>query len=155
MTVKVPTGMGEPDLARPVVEIRDFETGKLDYEIYTFGEENIVIPVKEKKSESAMKQLAKQRIRQIINKYDPDAEIEFISGDKVKVIVDNDVISRLIGKGGSNINEIEKKLINIWSNILGIIWQYLLFPVNCFCLFHLCQIFRMSLQIAVDKTLYI
>jgi len=110
LTVKVPTGMGEPDLARPVVEIRDFETGKLDYEIYTFGEENVVIPVKEKRAETGMKKLAIQRVRQIINNYDPDAEIEFISEDKVRVTVDNDVISRLIGKGGSNINEIEKKL---------------------------------------------
>ena len=110
LIVKVPTGMTEPDLTRPVVEVRDFETGKLDYEIYTYGEENVVIPVKEKKAETAMKQLAKQRVRQIISKYDPDAEIEFVSEDKVKVIVDNYVISRLIGKAGSNINEIEKKL---------------------------------------------
>lgn len=49
MTVKVPTGMTEADLARPVVEVRDFETGKLEYEIYTFGEENVIVPVKEKK----------------------------------------------------------------------------------------------------------
>jgi ATPase len=110
LTVKVPTGMTEPDLTRPVVEVRDFETGKLDYEIYTYGEENVVIPVKEKKAESGMRQLAKQRVRQIMSKYDPDAEIEFVSEDKVKVIVDNDVISRLIGRAGSNINEIEKKL---------------------------------------------
>ena len=110
LTVKVPTGMSEPDLTRPVVEVRDFETGKLDYEIYTYGEENVVIPVKEKKAESGMKQLAKERVRQIISKYDPYVEIEFVSEDNVKVIVDNEVISRLIGKGGSNINEIEKKL---------------------------------------------
>ncbi len=29
MTVKVPSGMKEADLARPVIEIRDFETGEL------------------------------------------------------------------------------------------------------------------------------
>ncbi|MBN2251425.1 MAG: Flp pilus assembly complex ATPase component TadA [Candidatus Altiarchaeota archaeon] len=48
MTVKVPYGMREADLARPVVEIRDFETGRPQYEIYTFGEEVVVIPVKQK-----------------------------------------------------------------------------------------------------------
>jgi ATPase len=102
--------MTEADLTRPVVEVRDFEDGKLDYEIYTYGEENVVIPVKEKKNESGVKQLAKQRVKQVMDKYDPDAEVDFVSDDKVKVIVDNNVIGRLIGKDGTNINEIEKKL---------------------------------------------
>jgi ATPase len=110
LTVKVPTGMTEADLTRPVVEVRDFENGKLDYEIYTYGEENVVISVKEKKNESGVKQLAKQRVKQVMDKYDTDAEIEFVSDDKVRVIVDNDVVGRLIGKDGTNINEIEKKL---------------------------------------------
>lgn len=38
--VKVPTGMFERDLARPVVEIR--QNGILRYEIYKFGEETII-----------------------------------------------------------------------------------------------------------------
>ncbi|MBS7287522.1 MAG: Flp pilus assembly complex ATPase component TadA [Candidatus Freyarchaeota archaeon] len=45
MTVKVPTGMTEADLARPVIEVRDFETGELQYEIYTFGEQTVVVPI--------------------------------------------------------------------------------------------------------------
>jgi ATPase len=110
LTVKVPTGMTEDDLTRPVVEVRDFETEKLCYEIYTYGEENVVIPIKEKESETALRQLAKERVKQTIDKYDPDAEICFISDNRVKVIVDNDVIARLIGKNGTNITEIEKKL---------------------------------------------
>ncbi len=110
LTVKVPTGMTEADLTRPVVEIRDFETGKLFYEIYTYGEENVVIPVKEEESKSAVKQLAKQRVKQIIDKYDPYAEINFVSEGKVRVIVDNDVIGKLIGKDGVNITKIEDKL---------------------------------------------
>ncbi len=110
LTVKVPTGMTEADLTRPVVEIRDFETGKLFYEIYTYGEENVVIPVKEEKGGSAVKELAKQRVKQIIDKYDPYAEINFVSEGKVRVVVDNDVIGKLIGKDGVNITKIEDKL---------------------------------------------
>jgi ATPase len=110
LIVKVPTGMTEADLTRPVVEVRDFETGKLFYEIYTYGNENVVVPVKEKESETAIRQLAKQRVKQIIEKYDPEAEIGFISDNRVKVVVDNDVIARLIGKNGTNITDIEKKL---------------------------------------------
>ncbi len=109
LTVKVPSGMTEPDLTRPVVEVRDFETGKLYYEIYTYGEENIVIPVKEEK-ESPLKKLAKQRVVQAINKYDPKAKVTFSSENSVTVEVDNKVIARLIGKDGTNINELEKKL---------------------------------------------
>src|ERR1044071_7630151 len=35
LTVKVPTGMTEADLARPLVEVRDFENGTIESEIYT------------------------------------------------------------------------------------------------------------------------
>jgi len=110
LSVKVPTGMTEPDLTRPVVEVKDFETGKLYYEVYTYGEENVVVPVKETGVESAMKKLAQQRVQQTIRKYDPYAEVSFVSENKVKVVVDNDVIGKLIGKDGTNISEIEKKL---------------------------------------------
>ncbi|MDD5337474.1 MAG: ATPase, T2SS/T4P/T4SS family [Candidatus ainarchaeum sp.] len=45
-SVKVPYGMTERDLARPVIEVKDFETGANEYEIYKFGEETVIIPVK-------------------------------------------------------------------------------------------------------------
>jgi len=44
-TVKVPHGMTEQDLARPVIIIADFETGKVEYEIYTYGEQVVVMPI--------------------------------------------------------------------------------------------------------------
>jgi len=46
ITVKLPTGLREAELSRPVVEVRDFLTGELEYEIYTFGEQTVVVPVK-------------------------------------------------------------------------------------------------------------
>ncbi len=74
LVVKVPSGMNEPDLARPVVEVREFESGKLAYEIYTFGEENVVIPIDEssraKKSSSGVDKLAQERILQVFKKFD-------------------------------------------------------------------------------------
>ncbi|MDD1778324.1 MAG: hypothetical protein LUQ65_09165, partial [Candidatus Helarchaeota archaeon] len=42
--VKVPTGMFESDLARPVVEIRNIE-GDLLYELYTYGDQTILMDV--------------------------------------------------------------------------------------------------------------
>ncbi|MHA2307136.1 MAG: ATPase, T2SS/T4P/T4SS family, partial [Candidatus Hodarchaeales archaeon] len=47
MTVKVPSGLIESDLARPVIEVNDFETGEVVYEMYTFGEQTVVIPLEE------------------------------------------------------------------------------------------------------------
>ncbi|MBD3156084.1 MAG: ATPase, partial [Candidatus Aenigmarchaeota archaeon] len=111
LTVKVPSGMVEKDLTRPVVEIRDFETKQLIYEIYTYGEENVVIPIEEEgERETGLEMLAKERIKQIIEKYDSGAEIDFLSKDRIQVKVDNDVIPRLIGRNGSNISKVEEKL---------------------------------------------
>jgi ATPase len=108
LKVKVPTGMTQEDLARPVVEVRDFENGKLEYEIYTFGEENVVVPI-EKERIDVVKRLAEERILIEIRKYDPGANVEIV-GNKAIVKVDNRVIGKLIGKDGENISRLEKKL---------------------------------------------
>ena len=47
LTVKVPAGMFESDLARPVVIVTDFETGRVEYEMYTYGEETVIMKVGE------------------------------------------------------------------------------------------------------------
>lgn len=46
LKVKVPTGMTEADLARPVVEIRDYDTNSLEYEMYVYGEQTVVVPIR-------------------------------------------------------------------------------------------------------------
>jgi len=107
LMVKVPTGMTEADLARPVVEIRDFGTKVLEYEIYPYGEENVIIPIKEE--HSPLKDLALERVYEELSRYDPSVKID-IKGDRIIARVKNDVIARLIGKKGSNIEQIEKKL---------------------------------------------
>ena len=109
LVVKVPTGMTEADLARPVVEVRDFETKELKYEIYTFGEENVVVPIKEKEVDR-IKKLAEERILQEIKRFDKDAKVEIVSPDKAIIRVRNEVIPRLIGKNGATISKLEEKL---------------------------------------------
>jgi len=111
LTVKVPTGMTEADLARPVVEIYDFETESLQYEIYTFGEENVIIPVGEvKPMVSGALKLAEDRILQEIRKFDPDAEAKLLSENRAVVRVDNEIVPILIGKKGATITKLEQKL---------------------------------------------
>jgi ATPase len=111
LTVKVPTGMIEADLARPVVEVHDFETGGLEFEVYTFGEENVIVPVKEvKPTTSGARKLAEERILQEIRKFDPDAEVRMVSDNRVEVRVDNEVVPIIIGKKGVTVSKLEEKL---------------------------------------------
>ncbi len=45
MAARVPYGLQREELARPVVEIRDFFTKRVEYEFYVFGRRVFVIPV--------------------------------------------------------------------------------------------------------------
>ncbi len=55
--VKVPSGLVEKDLARPVIEISDFMSGELEYEMYVFGEETVVVPIKKGGLENSAKEV--------------------------------------------------------------------------------------------------
>jgi ATPase len=108
--------MVEEDLARPLVEIFDFENGELEYEIYTYGEENIVVPVKEiveKKStntSSNITRLAESKIKDVVRRFDPNADIEIISDNKVRIKVGKEIIPKIIGRSGSTVSELENLL---------------------------------------------
>ncbi|MDE1826404.1 MAG: Flp pilus assembly complex ATPase component TadA [Thaumarchaeota archaeon] len=108
--VKVPTGMTEQDLARPVIEVKNFESHSLEYEIYTYGEENIVIPISKEAKSGGIERLAESKIKDVIRRFDSNAEIEILSNNSIRVKVDKDSIPSLIGRGGSTINELEKNL---------------------------------------------
>jgi ATPase len=114
LTVKVPSGMTEADLARPLVEVRDFESGVIEYEIYTFGDENVVVPVsklaKGGQIESGVRKLAQSKIMDIVRRFDPSAEVNVISDNKVQVRVSKEAAPRVIGKGGSTVSELEEML---------------------------------------------
>lgn len=110
LKVKVPSGMTESDLARPVIEIRNFEDNALEHEIYTFGEENVIVPVGKKTEKIGIEKLAEDKVRETFKRYDPQAQVEIQSENRVKVMVDEQYIPSIIGRGGSNINEIEKLL---------------------------------------------
>ncbi|MDX1441259.1 MAG: PINc/VapC family ATPase [Nitrosopumilaceae archaeon] len=110
LKVKVPTGMTESDLARPVIEIRNFENNALEHEIYTFGEENVIVPIGQKVKKVGIEKLAEDKIRDTFKRYDPEAQVEILSDNRVKVLVDQSTIPSIIGRGGSNISDIEKQL---------------------------------------------
>ncbi len=109
LVVRTPTGMTEADLARPVVEVRNFENNDLEYEIYTYGEENVIIPIQETK-ESGIAKLAKKTILNEARKFDKHAEVEVVGDNKAVVYVENDIVPVLIGKKGKTISDMEERL---------------------------------------------
>lgn len=111
MLVKVPTGMTESDLSRPVVEVRDFLLERLDYEIYSYGEETVVIPIDAKEKKKAGKdKLAEKSIKEEILKYVDQVEVELLNDNRAVIYIPNETISRVIGREGKTIEIIEKKL---------------------------------------------
>jgi len=55
MTVKVPSGFRDKDLARPVVEVRNYTNNQLAYEIYSFGQDIVINPVNPPRSKKSKK----------------------------------------------------------------------------------------------------
>ncbi len=105
-TVKIPHGMVEADLARPVIEVIDFETKKTEYEIYTYGEQVVVMPVKEGKNFKIVENAVENKIRDIVSVY----KINAISEKKVIVSVPENEISHVLGRKGRRIKSIEEEL---------------------------------------------
>ena len=101
--------MTEADLARPVVVVNDFETKKLEYEMYSYGEETVVIPVIGEQR-SPVHEMAAKAIEQEFKKYTENVKVEVKSGNSCIVYVPDYTVARIIGKGGSNIENIEKNL---------------------------------------------
>lgn len=110
MMVKVPSGMTESDLARPVIEVRDYQSNKLDYEIYSYGEQTVVIPVSSKTKKSGAMKLAENEIIKYFSKYDSNVTAEVISSSKAVVYIPADKIAKVIGSAGKNIEKCEKDL---------------------------------------------
>ncbi len=112
MIVKVPSGMTEADLARPVVVVEDFETEKLEFEVYSYGEETVVVPVKAQIN--PLRELAARSVEEYFGKFSDSVEVEFVSDNKCVVYLPSRAISKVIGKQGRNIDMIEKQLgVNI------------------------------------------
>jgi ATPase len=110
--VKVPEGLMEEDLARPVITIQDFETGRPEYEIYTFNRQVVTVPLDEgEREESGVSKLAKQEIEREIQSVARGAvDVDVQGQNRATVYVTEDDISYVIGKGGGRIEDIENRL---------------------------------------------
>jgi ATPase len=113
--VKVPHGLVEEDLARPVIVIEDWETGEPAYEIYTFNRQVVTVPLEgaegEEGSETGVERVAKQEIeREVRSVANGHVDVELKGSNTAVVYVEDDDISYVIGKGGGRINQIEDRL---------------------------------------------
>ena len=110
--VKVPAGLTAEDLARPVIQVADFETGTPEYEIYTFNRQVITVPLDGTESEeSGVDRLARQEVeREIKSIARGHVEVELQGQNTAIVYVDDDDISSVIGKGGGRISDVEDRL---------------------------------------------
>jgi ATPase, PilT family len=84
MTVKVPTGLKEADLARPVVEVKDLLTDRVEYEIYVFGEQTMIVPVANITAKAG--NAIQRRLENLINNIIPSASVTYENGEYVITI---------------------------------------------------------------------
>ena len=129
MTVKVPSGMKEADLARPVIEVRDFETGELKNEIYTYGEQTIVMDMdlvngteSGERHKSSVDLIAEKEILRKIKRILPKnakVDVEVVSPERANIYIPENYIPKIIGKNGKRIAEIEADIgINLGVEVI-------------------------------------
>ena len=108
--VKVPAGMVEADLARPVIVVRDFETGIAEYEMYTYGEEIVVMPVTKAVKKPSWKLASREIEKELSHHVRGPVDVEMLTDSSAVIRVPHDEAARVIGKSGKNIEQIEKTL---------------------------------------------
>lgn len=114
--VRVPVGMQDSDLARPVIVIKDFETDRELFEIYTYGDQVVVMSLTKLNAagEQVLPPLVRmgmQVLRKQMIKYAPDGfELEYVSPHRVKLLLSRNDIAGFIGKGGANVRQVEADL---------------------------------------------
>ena len=119
MTVKPPTGMQE-ELARPVIEVVEFPSGKITHEMFAFGSEIAVVPVEGRKAGalSPMKMLARDQLTHIIQQWvGVQCQVQFKGESSATIYAPQNMISTLIGKGGENVRQLQDELGGMQLNI--------------------------------------
>lgn len=117
LVVKVPHGMMSEDLARPVIQVSSLLTKKLMYEIYSFGEQIVVMEVskvdamKDAKWVSPIDTFASYYLQDYFQKkLGVQATVKVNDTASITVYVDESDKWSVIGKWGEKIQALEKKL---------------------------------------------
>ena len=115
-SVKVPEWMESWDLSRPVIEVFDFMTNKIEYEIYSYWEETVVMPldkIEEQKASkpSALIEYGTNYIQEYLEeKFKFPLKVEAEGENRIKLYVPDANKWNIIGKQWAKITELEKEL---------------------------------------------
>lgn len=115
--VKMPSGMMSADLARPVIEVTSFLENKLKYEIYTFGEQVVVMPLDQIQSADGTKKknivfdAAGEHIGQLMSEmFSFPVECEVVWPATIKLRTHTSNKWKIIWSAWATVQELERKL---------------------------------------------
>lgn len=114
LTVKVPEWMMSAELARPVIQVSSFFSKKAQYEIYTFGEQIVVVPldkISNKPEKNKLYEYAQSSVENQLRQYIWFDFISKISGNNnISLYIPENEKAGIIGKWWTNIMKLEKDL---------------------------------------------
>lgn len=112
--VKVPSGLMSEDLARPVIEVYSLMKDKLAYELYSFWEQVVVMPLEEvekKKKDSLIFDVAAKEMTNIVRGLvRVPFYLEVVGGNSINIYVQDSDRGEIIGKWWEKIQALESKL---------------------------------------------
>ena len=113
MVVRAPTGM-ESDLSRPVIEIKEFPSGKITHEMFAFGSEIAVVPVNinEEEGGSPAMRMAAIQLKKEISKLTgiPVHHAKFLTYSSAEMYINDSSIGAMVGTRGESIRQLEEDL---------------------------------------------
>ena len=119
--VKTPSGMMSADLARPVIEVSSFLTKQLRYEIYTYWEQVVVMPlesIQAPQSSVILEKAGKSLQKDLETSLGIPLRVEVMWARQCNIYVNTQNKWQIIGKAWANIIALEKDL---WMSISVIV----------------------------------
>ena len=122
LVFKVPSGMPDDRSIKPVIVVRDHETGEVVVEAFKYDQETFVLPVGRpgeemakvpgpRESERFSWKLSEKEIQREIGRFTVGyVDVRMLSDNKAVVYIDDKDVPAAIGKGGKNISAIVSKL---------------------------------------------
>jgi ATPase len=119
--IQSPSGMMGESHQRPVISVRNQETGGIEFELFRHEGETIVMPVRQgeeprqamvsRGEERPSRKLLEKEIQREIGRYTAGyVDVHLISDNKAVVYIDDKDVPAAIGKGGKNVSGIVNKL---------------------------------------------
>lgn len=116
MVVRAPGGMVE-DLARPIIEVVRFPENVVTHEIYSFGEQIVVMPLEGEGGVGgsgggtpALRLAERQLRHELRQSTGVRVDVQMRSEREATVWAPQQAVSRLIGPGGATVRDLEKEL---------------------------------------------